>query len=163
MGKNQKHGGKSFRRDYDDDNDKKFYSGWGKENNMKNQMPTIGQSVGTVSNMTDEVLECVECGEKYTITANQKAWFIEKGFVIPKRCDKCRKAKKEKHVAPSSDLIKRIDQLIAGMNNEGNSYEITFNDGTTKSLVDREYIINSLEGVKKIINESNVHFVKRAN
>lgn len=160
MGKNQKHGGKGFRKDYDDD-DKKFYSGWGNEKAMKNTtIPTIGQSVSTVSNMMDEEFQCIECGNKYVITANQKAWFMEKGFAIPKRCDKCRKAKKDKRSAPI-DIIKVIDQLISGMGKDDRAYEISFNDGTSKSVVDREYVTNSLESIKRLISDNNAPFYKK--
>lgn len=37
---------------------------------------------------------CVDCGKTFTITVGEKEYFESKGFELPKRCSKCRKAKK---------------------------------------------------------------------
>ena len=40
------------------------------------------------------VIECMDCGYKFTLTAEEQAWYAEKGFSIPKRCHKCRKSRR---------------------------------------------------------------------
>lgn len=38
---------------------------------------------------------CVECGKKFSITVREKNYFEAKGFDLPKRCEECRRARKE--------------------------------------------------------------------
>ena len=40
---------------------------------------------------SEMIVECAECGKVFTISAEEKEWYKEKGFKIPKRCPKCRK------------------------------------------------------------------------
>ena len=40
------------------------------------------------------VIECMDCGTKFTLTAEEQAWYNEKGFSLPKRCHHCRKARR---------------------------------------------------------------------
>lgn len=37
---------------------------------------------------------CKECGVTFDITQEEKAWYEEKGWDLPKRCVKCRKARR---------------------------------------------------------------------
>ncbi len=43
----------------------------------------------------DKVLTCADCGQEFTWSAAEQAFFKEKGFTNePKRCKDCRDAKK---------------------------------------------------------------------
>ena len=42
----------------------------------------------------EEKIKCKDCGEEFTITANELKWYEEKGFTAPKRCKKCRNVRK---------------------------------------------------------------------
>lgn len=41
---------------------------------------------------TNKYYFCQDCGQVYVITWRSELWFKKKGFQIPKRCEKCRKA-----------------------------------------------------------------------
>lgn len=48
--------------------------------------------------MPDQKIECKDCGNEFTFTEGEQAFFQEKfgdDFVPPKRCKACRKARKE--------------------------------------------------------------------
>lgn len=40
------------------------------------------------------VIECVDCGRKFEVSADEQAWYKEKGFELPKRCQSCRKSRR---------------------------------------------------------------------
>ncbi len=42
----------------------------------------------------DIQLTCSDCGQEFTFTAADQAFFSERGFSTPKRCKNCRAAKK---------------------------------------------------------------------
>ncbi len=43
----------------------------------------------------DKTIKCVDCGEEFTFTAGEQAFYQEKGFTNePKRCKACRDKKK---------------------------------------------------------------------
>jgi len=42
----------------------------------------------------DMQLTCSDCGQEFTFTAADQAFFQERGFSTPKRCKQCRLAKK---------------------------------------------------------------------
>ena len=42
----------------------------------------------------DRLLVCTDCGERFTWSAAEQAFFREKGFQEPRRCKPCRQAKK---------------------------------------------------------------------
>lgn len=44
----------------------------------------------------DKQLQCVDCGQAFVFTARDQAFYAEKGYSEPKRCYRCRKAKKAK-------------------------------------------------------------------
>lgn len=46
----------------------------------------------------DIKIKCQDCGEEFTFTEKDQAFYQEKGFPNPKRCYFCRKARKEKHL-----------------------------------------------------------------
>ena len=45
--------------------------------------------------MSGQHLTCADCGREFTFSAEEQAFFREKGFNPPKRCKECRVAKKE--------------------------------------------------------------------
>lgn len=45
--------------------------------------------------MSDIIKKCKDCGEEFTITADEKKWFEGKGFKLPERCGGCRKRRKD--------------------------------------------------------------------
>ncbi|HEX3436909.1 MAG TPA: CxxC-x17-CxxC domain-containing protein [Pseudacidobacterium sp.] len=46
----------------------------------------------------DLQLTCSDCGQEFTFTADDQAFFQERGYSTPKRCKPCRQAKKnEQH------------------------------------------------------------------
>jgi Probable zinc-ribbon domain len=52
-----------------------------------------------MSTNNDRELTCVDCGQQFTWTAEDQAFFKEKGYEPPKRCKPCRQAKKEQRGA----------------------------------------------------------------
>jgi len=42
-------------------------------------------------------LKCWECGERFTFTVGEQRFYKEKGFSMPKRCEKCREKRKFGH------------------------------------------------------------------
>lgn len=48
-----------------------------------------------MSEYKDKTIKCVDCGEEFTFTAGEQAFYAEKGFTNePKRCKACRDKKK---------------------------------------------------------------------
>jgi hypothetical protein len=43
----------------------------------------------------DIVLNCADCGEDWVFTAGDQQFFYSKGLATPKRCQPCRKVRKE--------------------------------------------------------------------
>lgn len=43
----------------------------------------------------DKTIVCADCGQEFTFTASEQAFYAEKGFTdAPKRCKSCRQARK---------------------------------------------------------------------
>lgn len=42
----------------------------------------------------DQQLTCSDCGQEFTFTSEDQAFFQERGYSAPKRCKACRQAKK---------------------------------------------------------------------
>ncbi len=42
----------------------------------------------------DRELYCVDCGGPFTWTGGEQGFYAEKGFTEPKRCKRCREAKR---------------------------------------------------------------------
>ena len=43
---------------------------------------------------TDKTLNCQDCGQSFTFTADDQEFFSTKGYTEPKRCPDCRQARK---------------------------------------------------------------------
>ena len=44
--------------------------------------------------MSDRTLVCRDCGQEFTFTAGEQAFYTERGFSEPQRCPTCRAARK---------------------------------------------------------------------
>lgn len=42
----------------------------------------------------DKVIVCVECGNAFVFNEGEQKYFLSKGLSIPKRCPRCRLARK---------------------------------------------------------------------
>lgn len=42
----------------------------------------------------DKVIICADCGEEFVFTAGEQEFYVQHNFTEPKRCPKCRKARK---------------------------------------------------------------------
>jgi CxxC-x17-CxxC domain-containing protein len=50
----------------------------------------------------DKTIVCADCGQEFTFTASEQAFYAEKGFTdSPKRCKTCRQARKAQRNAGS--------------------------------------------------------------
>lgn len=45
--------------------------------------------------MEPKQLTCIDCGQNFEFTVEEQQFFADKGFGDPKRCPKCRSAKKQ--------------------------------------------------------------------
>lgn len=44
--------------------------------------------------MSDRTLTCRDCGQSFTFTAGEQAFYLERGYTEPQRCPACRAARK---------------------------------------------------------------------
>lgn len=44
--------------------------------------------------MSEQRLTCADCGREFVFSAEEQAFFRERGYDPPKRCKECREAKK---------------------------------------------------------------------
>jgi CxxC-x17-CxxC domain-containing protein len=49
--------------------------------------------------MSDRTLTCRDCGQEFTFTAGEQAFYQERGFSEPQRCPSCRAARKQQRNA----------------------------------------------------------------
>jgi len=40
---------------------------------------------------------CIDCGETFVITDEEKAWFAKQNFNLPKRCKPCRRVRRQNY------------------------------------------------------------------
>lgn len=65
--------------------------------------------------MADKKIQCVECGTEFTVTEQEQMWYLNKGFVLPKRCQRCRNARKnekneeQKKIAEEAWMKKQVE------------------------------------------------------
>lgn len=50
-------------------------------------------------------LTCVDCGQRFTWSADDQAFHREKGYSEPKRCKACRQAKREKRASADTERL----------------------------------------------------------
>jgi uncharacterized membrane protein YsdA (DUF1294 family) len=46
--------------------------------------------------MSDEIIECVECGRKFVWSHGEQRYYRERGLSAPKRCEDCRARRRER-------------------------------------------------------------------
>jgi CxxC-x17-CxxC domain-containing protein len=51
--------------------------------------------------MSDKTLTCRDCGQPFTFTAGEQAFYQERGFSEPQRCPSCRAARKAQRSSDS--------------------------------------------------------------
>ena len=45
--------------------------------------------------LKDETIICIECNKPFIFEKGEQAFFLSKGLISPKRCNECRKARRE--------------------------------------------------------------------
>ena len=59
--------------------------------------------------MTEDLqLTCSDCGQEFTFSSEDQAFFQERGYSAPKRCKTCRQAKKNEQDGGGGLLPERI-------------------------------------------------------
>ena len=53
--------------------------------------------------MTDRAISCRDCGQAFTFTAGEQAFYQERGFSEPQRCPSCRAERKAQRGASGYD------------------------------------------------------------
>jgi len=53
--------------------------------------------------MSDRTLTCRDCGQEFTFTAGEQAFYQERGFSEPQRCPSCRASRKAQRSASGYD------------------------------------------------------------
>lgn len=49
----------------------------------------------SIMRFEDKTLKCKDCGNDFTFTGGEQAFFAKNNFTEPKRCPDCRRKKKE--------------------------------------------------------------------
>lgn len=67
----------------------------------------------TISDISDRVIKCVDCGEDFVWTAGEQTFFHDKGLKNePKRCKHCKQAKNERLAAITAAQAAGMRQRI---------------------------------------------------
>lgn len=62
---------------------------------MRKNDPLSKEGGVHMNEFQDKTIKCVDCGEEFTFTAGEQAFYQEKGFTNePKRCKACRDKRK---------------------------------------------------------------------
>lgn len=48
-------------------------------------------------NLTNYEIQCADCGQSFTFTAEEQEFYQSRGFSEPKRCSQCRQARKNRN------------------------------------------------------------------
>lgn len=68
----------------------------------------------------DRAITCADCGQEFTFTASEQAFYAEKGFTdAPKRCKVCRQARKAQRNAGSTSGGYGDDSYGGGSSSSG--------------------------------------------
>jgi hypothetical protein len=57
-----------------------------------------------MTNQSDVILCCRDCGRDYLLDAPTRAWYERKSMVLPRRCERCRAARRTAKVAKAVAL-----------------------------------------------------------
>lgn len=63
--------------------------------------------------MSDIQVKCNSCGDDFTFSESEQEFFSQKGFQPPKKCPKCRKARKVSEIDGCKNLV---SQMITDLN-----------------------------------------------
>ena len=53
--------------------------------------------------MSDQTITCRDCGQAFTFTAGEQAFYQERGYTAPQRCPSCRAERKAQRAASGYD------------------------------------------------------------
>jgi hypothetical protein len=63
----------------------------------------------------DKSIQCSDCGTIFTFTAGQQEFFASKGLANePKRCPRCREAKRQQRRGPSGSWASYAERAMLG-------------------------------------------------
>ena len=77
---------------------------------------------GVPGKMSDKTLNCRDCGQEYTFTAGEQAFYLERGFSEPQRCPACRAARKSQRSSSGGYKSGGGDYSSGGHGGGGGSY-----------------------------------------
>ncbi|MDQ3167234.1 MAG: zinc-ribbon domain-containing protein, partial [Chloroflexota bacterium] len=72
--------------------------------------------------MSDRTLTCRDCGEAFTFTAGEQAFYQERGFSEPQRCQSCRASRKAQRNASGYDSGAGASSGGGGYSSGGGGY-----------------------------------------
>jgi hypothetical protein len=87
--------------------------------------------------MPDIQIKC-NCGESFTFTESEQEFFSQKGFQAPKKCPKCRKARKTSEADNCRHLVSQMISDLGFV--EGTDFTSELNNVENKNIV----VINCL-------------------
>ena len=58
------------------------------------QAPGTSPAARKIKGMSDQTLTCRDCGQAFTFTEGEQAFYRERGYTEPQRCPSCRAARK---------------------------------------------------------------------
>ena len=45
--------------------------------------------------LNDQIIKCFNCGAGFILSTEERAWYQEKSYHLPKRCPECRKKRRQ--------------------------------------------------------------------
>lgn len=72
--------------------------------------------------MSDRTLTCRDCGQAFTFTAGEQAFYQERGFTEPQRCPGCRASRKAQRAASGFESGGSSGGYSSGGYGEGGGY-----------------------------------------
>ena len=72
--------------------------------------------------MSDRTITCRDCGETFSFSAGEQAYYQERGFSEPQRCPSCRAARKAQRSADGYSRGGYSSSYSSGYSRGGSSY-----------------------------------------
>lgn len=63
--------------------------------------------------MTDQTITCRDCGQAFTFTAGEQAFYQERGYSEPQRCASCRAERKAQRATSTPDTARSFSSGYA--------------------------------------------------
>jgi len=79
-------------------------------------LSTVRKVFGEVS---DRTITCRDCGQEFTFTAGEQAFYQERGYSEPQRCSSCRAERKAQRTASGYDSGRSSDYSSRGGSSGG--------------------------------------------